>query len=107
VISFQIIFELFVTQELKDFPQISKFQTLRDFGQKKKKRLHSSNGQSVDSLHEKADGRTDTVNIHGVTGYVLTCWKNKASKARRKKVAGWKRAQFLPHKVGTKIGVFL
>ncbi len=91
--SFQIIFGLFVTQEFKDFAQISKFQTLQNFGQKKKKKLHSSNGQTVDSLHEKADGRTDgrtdTVNIHGVTGYVLTYLlekqgvKSNAKKGRR------------------------
>ncbi len=52
------------------------------------------------------EGGRDTVNIHGVTEYVLTCWKNKGSKARRKKVAGWKRAQFLPHKVGTNLVFF-
>jgi hypothetical protein len=55
-----------------------------------KKRLHSSNGQSVDSLHAKTDGRTDTVNIHGVTEYVCTYYllekqgvKSKAKKESR------------------------
>jgi len=107
VISFQIIFELFVTQELKDFPQISKFQTLRDFGQKKKKRLHSSNGESVDSLHEKADGQTDRVNIHGVTEYVLTCWKNEGSKARRKKGRRLEKGAVFAAQSRYKFGVFL
>jgi len=82
-----------VTQELKNFPQISKFQTLRDFGQKKKKRLHSSNSESVDSLHEKADGRTEGGREghskyprgYGVCTYLLEKQgvKSKAKKGRR------------------------
>ncbi len=56
----------------------------------------------------RTDGRTDGHSKYprgyGVCG--LTCWKNKGSKARRKKVAVWKRAQFLPHKVGTKLVFF-
>ncbi len=81
-----------------------------EFRTEKRRRgyIHPTVKAFIHYMRKRTDGRTDGHSKYprgyGVCG--LTCWKNKGSKARRKKVAVWKRAQFLPHKVGTKLVFF-